>query len=107
MFTKDEKFCIQKLDPEEPSSTVMKLRKKKKIDYSESPTEKKSSGSEYQEKQEKLKKITYTNNNEIEKVQMSEKDFNKFTKVFQKLEDSKKWVLKSEKIVEDSYTSLE
>jgi hypothetical protein len=42
----------------EPSSTRMRLREKKKIDYSESPIEADSSGSEYQEK---LKKVTYTN----------------------------------------------
>ncbi|PKK63744.1 hypothetical protein RhiirC2_666905 [Rhizophagus irregularis] len=32
---------------------------------------------------------------------MSEEDFNKFTKAFQKLENTKKWVLTSGKVVED------
>ncbi|CAI2182542.1 12681_t:CDS:2 [Funneliformis geosporum] len=111
-------------------STGMKLRGKKKIDYTKSPTETNSSGSEYQEKP---KKVTYTSvfqneikssssparsssssiqpgsqrqtldlltdSDEVERVQMSEEDFNKFTKVFQKLENKKKWVLTSEKVV--------
>ena len=45
--------------------------------------------------------VTDTDSDEIEQVQMSEEDFNKFTKAFQKLEDSKKWVLTSGKVVED------
>ena len=39
---------------------------------------------------------------EVEQVQMSEKDFNKFTKAFQKLENTKKkWILTFGKIIED------
>ncbi|CAI2193859.1 18317_t:CDS:2, partial [Funneliformis geosporum] len=114
----------------EPSSTGMKLREKKKIEYTESSTETNSSGSEYQEKPKKIKtnkemKIKsssspagsssssiqpgsqrqtpdlLTDSDEVERVQMSEEDFNKFTKVFQKLENKKKWVLTSGKVVED------
>ena len=38
---------------------------------------------------------------EVEQVQMSEEDFNKFTKAFQKLENTKKWILISRKVIED------
>ncbi|RGB28441.1 hypothetical protein C1646_819106 [Rhizophagus diaphanus] len=111
-------------------STGMKLREKKKIDYTESPTEMDSSGSDYQEKPKKIKtnkgmKIKSSSSpagsssssiqsnsqrqtpdlvkdsDEVEQVQMSEEDFNKFTKAFRKLENTKKWILTSGKVVED------
>lgn len=85
-----------------------------------------SSGSEYQDKPKKIKtnketKISssspagslsssqssitrqtldlVTDDDEVEQVQMSEEDFNKFTKAFQKLENTKKWGLTSGKVV--------
>lgn len=42
-----------------------------------------------------------TDNDEVEQVQMSEEDFNRFTKAFKNLENEKKWVLTSGKVVED------
>ncbi|KAF0517978.1 hypothetical protein F8M41_016822 [Gigaspora margarita] len=108
----------------EPSSAGMRLREKKKVGYFESPTMTDSSGSEYQDKPKKIKtnketKISssspagslsssqssitrqtldlVTDDDEVEQVQMSEEDFNKFTKAFQKLENTKKWGLTSGK----------
>ncbi|CAB4400787.1 unnamed protein product [Rhizophagus irregularis] len=112
----------------EPSSAGMRLREKKKVCYTESPTVTDSSGSEYQDKPKiKTNKETkirsssspagslsssqssiprqtpdlVTDSDEVEQVRMSEEDFNKFTKAFQKLENTKKWVLTSGKVVED------
>ncbi|CAG8476978.1 14049_t:CDS:10 [Ambispora leptoticha] len=114
----------------EPSSAGMRLREKKKVCYIESPTVTDSSGSEYQDKPKKIKTNKETkirsssspagslsssqssiprqtpdlvtdSDDIVEQVQMSEEDFNKFTKAFQKLENTKKWVLTSGKVVED------
>ncbi|CAG8597602.1 9468_t:CDS:10 [Ambispora gerdemannii] len=114
----------------EPSSAGMRLREKKKVCYIESSTVTDSSGSEYQDKPKKIKTNKETkirsssspagslsssqlsiprqtpdlvtdSDDIVEQVQMSEEDFNKFTKAFQKLENTKKWVLTSGKVVED------
>ncbi|CAG8442209.1 10325_t:CDS:2 [Acaulospora colombiana] len=97
----------------EPSSAGMRLREKNKVCYIESPTVTDSSGSEYQDKP---KKATYTvpsqvfhdkhrictdSDDIVEQMQMLEEDFKKFTKAFQKLENTKKCVLTSGKVVED------
>jgi len=42
-----------------------------------------------------------TDSDKVKQVQMLKEDFNKFTKVFQKLDNIKKWVLISEKVIED------
>ncbi|CAG8572283.1 13057_t:CDS:2, partial [Cetraspora pellucida] len=40
-------------------------------------------------------------NNGIEQIRVSNMDYDNFTKAFQELDDSKKWVLRSGKVVED------
>ncbi|PKY49402.1 hypothetical protein RhiirA4_465379 [Rhizophagus irregularis] len=103
----------------EISSAGMRLREKKKVCYPESLTV--TDSSIKTNKEMKIKSSSspagslsssqssisrqipdlVIDSNEIEQVQMSEKDFNKFTKAFQKLENTKKWVLTSGKVVED------
>ncbi|CAB4408687.1 unnamed protein product [Rhizophagus irregularis] len=90
----------------EISSAGMRLREKKKIKTNKEMKIRSSSspaGSLSSSQSSISRQIPdlVIDSNEIEQVQMSEKDFNKFTKAFQKLENTKKWVLTSGKVVED------
>ncbi|KAG9294207.1 hypothetical protein G9A89_021566 [Geosiphon pyriformis] len=44
-----------------------------------------------------------TDDDRVEKVQMSNMNFNRFTEEFQKMENNKKWSLASQKVVEDEF----
>jgi hypothetical protein len=70
-----------------------------KVKSSSSPAG--SSSSSIQPNSQRQTPDLVTDSDEVEQVQMSEEDFNKFTKAFQKLENTKKWILTSEKVVED------
>ena len=70
-----------------------------KIKSSSSPAG--SSSSSIQSNSQRQTPDLVKDSDEVEQVQMSEEDFNKFTKAFQKLENTKKWILTSRKVVED------
>ncbi|CAG8837814.1 45809_t:CDS:2, partial [Gigaspora margarita] len=98
----------------EPSSAGMRLREKRNSEYQDKPKKIKTNkemkisssslAGSLSSSQSSIIQQTpnlVTDNDEVEQMQMSEGDFNKFTKVFQKLENTKKWVLISRKVVED------
>ena len=70
-----------------------------KVKSSSSPAG--SSSSSIQPNSQRQTPDLVTDSDEVEQVQMSEEDLNKFTEAFQKLENKKKWVLTSGKVVED------
>ncbi|KAG9294151.1 hypothetical protein G9A89_021510 [Geosiphon pyriformis] len=114
-------------DKADPLLTTSKgLRKRKAVSYAEIPTSTSESETDSDYMESKKNKVQIesssslvrssnsvqqsnpqetsdlvTDDDRVEKVQMSNMDFNRFTEEFQKMENNKKWVLASQKVVED------